>query len=514
MLGSISIAVNSITGPAMVNLPATFLKSGIVPTIATLVFVGALCSWSSLHLANAISKMGDSPNHRYGNRNFQQEIEFSQAFQRTFRQHQRTWYWMTQFLFWGCITCLNISAIVDTAQVVDTFVGHHGYYGTGALVLHFYPKHNINNSSSSSLLGGVAEWVYWDASVCTADELLDGECLPFAEWEHVPDIALITVGKVLVTLVFLPLALMDLKENVAWQVLAFLILLVTSVQFVVQFAALGGTVRPTTTTPLTWWGHDWDDLLGVVLFNFPLVLAIPAWLYEREPHVDVATVVQCSTALSVVLYTVLGWMGARALPHVSENMVESMLSGCWGTTLQLGATLFTFAIVGLNIPLFSVLMRLNLMGGTVFDDDNNNNDNTRPAVAIHCSRTLANVAAVGIPFTVAWLLHGGEAVTKLLSYGGVFFTSLVAFILPLVLALQVAKQSGQDNFAARGSIDMVSGGALWWTKKRRSSKTTTTKEDDDADDAMKHWEIASLRILLTVTILSVVAAILGNALDS
>ena len=505
MLGSISIAVNSITGPAMLNLPATFLKSGIIPTIATLFFVGAVCSWSSLHLANAISKMGDhkSIHGSHSNRNFEQEIEFSQAFQRAFPNNKKTWYWMTQFLFWGCITCLNISAIVDTAQVVDTFVGHHGYYGTGAVVIHFHPDRSSHNNTPDDGVAAVVEWVHWDASVCTADELLDGLCLPFAEWEHVPDIALISLGKVVVTLVFLPLALLDLKENVAWQVLAFLILLVTSTQFVVQFAALSSTNSATTATTLSWWGYDWDDLLGVVLFNFPLVLAIPAWLYEREPHVDVATVVHCSTALSVVLYTVLGWMGARALPHVSENMVESMLSGYWGTMLQLGATLFTFAIVGLNIPLFSVLMRLNLMGGTVFDDDD---DDNHTAVPVHCSRTLANVAAVGIPFTVAWLLHGGEAVTKLLSYGGVAFTSLVAFILPLVLALQVAKQSGHDNFALRGSIDTMMGGACWCWRSNKS--------DDNAEEVLKQWEIGSLRILLTVAILSVLAAILGNALDS
>ena len=35
------------------------------------------------------------------------------------------------------------------------------------------------------------------------------------------------------------------------------------------------------------WGYDWSDLFGVVLFNFSLVVAVPAWLYEREKHVNV-----------------------------------------------------------------------------------------------------------------------------------------------------------------------------------------------------------------------------------
>jgi hypothetical protein len=56
-LGSISIAVNSLTGPAMLNLPATFQKSGLIPTLATLVFVCVLSALCSLHMANTISKV-------------------------------------------------------------------------------------------------------------------------------------------------------------------------------------------------------------------------------------------------------------------------------------------------------------------------------------------------------------------------------------------------------------------------------------------------------------------------
>jgi hypothetical protein len=69
-LGSMSIAVNSPTGPAVFNLPATFSKSGIIPTIATmvfvcilsatiatLVFVCILLALCCLHMANTISKV-------------------------------------------------------------------------------------------------------------------------------------------------------------------------------------------------------------------------------------------------------------------------------------------------------------------------------------------------------------------------------------------------------------------------------------------------------------------------
>ena len=444
MLGSLSIAVNSLTGPAMLDLPATFCRSGIIPTLATLILVCVLAALCSLHMANSISKVP-------GNHNFQKQVEFSEAFAGFLGP--RRWFLVTQALFWGCITCLNISSMVDTAQVVDTFVGHwwQPYGGTAAV--------HVNVLG----LPPTIQWVRWDYSFCTQQELMDGLCLPFRIGvEGLDGGILVTFGTVLVTVLFLPLALLDLRENAWWQVVAFLILLITSVQFVVQFWQFG--LEPSY---LSWWGTNWDDLLGVVLFNFALVLAVPAWLYEREPHVDVPTVINASSALSVILYIAIGLLGSMAMPNVSENMLESMMSGVFGTWMQIGASIFAFAIVGLGIPLFSVLTRLNLTGSGL------------------CSRRVGNVLAVYFPFGVSWLLNGGTGVRKLLSWGGVLFTSLVAFILPLVLALHVVKE-----FDYEGSVAVYCGRL----KDKRS-------------------ELLSLRVLLSVAVFAIVLAILGNIID-
>lgn len=73
MWGSMAIAVNSLTGPAMLDLPATFQRSGLIPTTIALIFVCILSSLCSLHMANTISKVP-------GNLNFSKEVEFSSAF--------------------------------------------------------------------------------------------------------------------------------------------------------------------------------------------------------------------------------------------------------------------------------------------------------------------------------------------------------------------------------------------------------------------------------------------------
>ena len=429
VLGSLAIAVNSLTGPAMLSLPATFQRSGLIPTTMCIVFVGILCSLCCLHMADTISKV---PN----NFQFKQNVEFSGVFQ-TF--WGRKWFVVTHFIYFCCITCLNISSIVDNSQVVDTILGHSVPDGSWAI--------QFNTTGTY--------WIRWDPESCTDEELFQGICVAFAGVEGV----LMTAGYVLTTLVFLPMALMDLKENSAWQIIGFAVLILVSLQFAAEFI-----VKGLNTDNLSLWGESWDTLVGVVLFNFSLVVAVPAWLCERHQSVHVPTVIHSSNALAILLYMLVGILGALAIPTVAENMLESMMSGAFGTSMQLGASFFAFMIVGLGIPLFSVLTRMNLTGSGL------------------CSERFGNILAVYLPFGVAWLLYQGEAVTELLSWGGVMFTSIVAFILPLLLALHTVLE-----FESKGSIQVYFG---FFTSK---------------------WsQVVSLVVLLVVAVISVVVAVLGN----
>jgi len=67
MLGSFSIAVNSLVGPAILNLPATYQNCGLIPTTGCILLVCFLSIMCSLHMANVISKIP-------GNNNFQKEV--------------------------------------------------------------------------------------------------------------------------------------------------------------------------------------------------------------------------------------------------------------------------------------------------------------------------------------------------------------------------------------------------------------------------------------------------------
>jgi hypothetical protein len=60
------------------------------------------------------------------------------------------------------------------------------------------------------------------------------------------------------------------------QAMGFLVLLVTSLGFIILFLREGVELDSVSL-----WGTEWGSLFGVVLFNFSLVVAVPAWLYEK-----------------------------------------------------------------------------------------------------------------------------------------------------------------------------------------------------------------------------------------
>lgn len=110
--------------------------------------------------------------------------------------------------------------------------------------------------------------IHWDYSGCSEGMLSSGKCVPFFEEEGI----LFTAGYAITLLTFLPMAVMDLKENAFMQSIGFIVLLATSLGFVVLFLSRGIEMNN-----ISLWGTDWGSLFGVVLFNFALVIAVPAW---------------------------------------------------------------------------------------------------------------------------------------------------------------------------------------------------------------------------------------------
>lgn len=344
------------------------------------------------------------------NANFNHCVEFSDPY-RTF--WNRKAYTVTQILFFACATSLNIAAIVDTAEVVDSFLGlHASSYGLRVFQ------------------GDIIAWSH--KGPCNRRQSKLGSCDPFLD-EDVYGDYLLTLGYIVTAAVFVPICLKDLKENSNWQIFGFGVLVTLSMFFCYSFWDSGEIAL----NHVSMMGHEWSNMLGVILFNFALVLAIPAWLHEKKENVSVVSTVLYSTTIATALYIGVGALGALAISHVNVNLLTPMVSGACGHGVQVAASVFAFFIIGLDIPLFSVLTRYNLTHSGL------------------CSTRTANLLVVYIPWGLSWMLYQGNAVSNLLDWSGTLFTSAVAFLLPLYLALRALQQqvaAGDDDCSPRGSV--------------------------------------------------------------
>lgn len=180
-LGSYAIAVNALAGPGILQLPFTYQQAGVIPTTAALLIVGLISALCCMHTANVVSKVP-------GNANFDKVIEFSDPY-RIF--WNRRAYYGTQIVFYLCTLCVNIAAIVDTSEIVDSFLGHSAMGTWG----YAFDK---------------GEWQQWiHQRPCSRTEVKLGECLPF-DGEEYGNIIL-SLGYMITTVVFLPICLLDLK---------------------------------------------------------------------------------------------------------------------------------------------------------------------------------------------------------------------------------------------------------------------------------------------------------------
>ncbi len=253
-LGSMSIAINFLTGPAMLEIPALFQKSGLIPTTLCIFLICASTILGNLHFANAISKLP-------GNYDFDKEVEYSEAFRRYWPNDPR-WFRSTEIIFFLCVTCLTISSLIDSAQVFDLLLVHGGLLGGGTYALRF-----VASSKGFDCL-----YESWNSDFCGSEE----NCRPFSGHEDEGGV-LLSLGYLLNVIFFMPLALMNLQENAVWQIIEFFVLIMTTMIF--SFLFLWNGIE--WEGRLSWWGESWDSLFGVILFNFALVISIPAWLYEK-----------------------------------------------------------------------------------------------------------------------------------------------------------------------------------------------------------------------------------------
>ena len=211
---SFALIANNISGPGMMSLPQVFWTAGIVPTIATIVAVCVASSFTGTHFAEAISRVPL-------NSNYTLNLDYSTAFQLLVGTKFAR---VTEVVFICACMIQCSTGIVQAAQSLDSFLASYLIGSTYALQL--YPSVNLISWTDERCSPGLDD----------TDDLQElVNCVPFFESGSL----VVTLGYLLITVLFLPIGMRNLKETMTVQIISFLFLLVVMITFQIEFVYSG-----------------------------------------------------------------------------------------------------------------------------------------------------------------------------------------------------------------------------------------------------------------------------------
>jgi len=213
----------------------------------------------------------------------------------------------------------NVAAIVATAQSVDSFLASVIFSQTAALQI--LPEVKL---------------ISWSEAGCATAQDIE-HCQPFAQDGPV----IISAGYLLAALLLLPLGLKNLEENIVIQMASCVGFCLLVLEFVISFVMKGIDFNNAE-----WIGDDFSSLIGVVLFNYGFIVAVPAWLAEKKRGVNVNNVIWAASSYSTILYALFAVFGCLAFRSLSSDVLALLGSSEMGATTRMCALIFGLAMIG------------------------------------------------------------------------------------------------------------------------------------------------------------------------
>lgn len=195
-------------------------------------------------------------------------------------------------------------------------------------------------------------------------------------------------------------------------------------------------------------------VLGIILFNFGFVTTVPSWINEKRPHVSTNRALWLSTTLCIIVFFCVGLPGAigfsdvlqgpvtgtcaRQLTDGSYNCPNDLLqvmtshsltpsswqSGAGRFILKASAYLFPIVAVVSSIPIFSIVIKYNMMENGF-------------------SRPISFFWGAVFPWLIGFpLLYMPNFLAQFVNFTSLVFVSFTDFIVPW--ALYVKLQNKRD----------------------------------------------------------------------
>jgi len=428
-IGGLCLLTNNILSSAMVQIPGLFQQSGWALPTAAFVLTAAWSCACALLLARVMTRM-------LGNGRFERRVEFANVLEEIFPR----WLYVASLVaLVATFVASNISNVVVSAQVADDIllvaVGR-----TCAVVLYPPPA------------GGASPFQCVAAGDLGGAQIADS---PFGSAYT------ISAGFALVALVCVPLSYVSIDNNIVYQVVGVGLNALCVFIWAANFTALGlNTANMPAFAPQpgggsgggggggggsggggggSWIAQAYGPLLPTVLFNYGFVATCPSWANEKGPGVSVTRTFAASCVLATFLYLLLGFFGALSPLNFSSSgadvltvLVNSDTPGIWVSS-QVAAYVFPAANLMTSIPIFSVMVRYNLVNGGLM-----------PVWA-------ANAVAVGGPWLLSLVFYSGNQLSELINWSSALFFAFVNLTLPAALFLRQRELDREDAALRAGA---------------------------------------------------------------
>ena len=371
---SIVYTMNNLCGPGMLGLSLVYQQSGWLLTTILILISAVVSGFAATMLCESMALIP-------GNSRFQTRYEFATIVKYYYGPGS---YWICQVVYNFSLTILNIASILVCAQVMDSL-----------LIFLFGASYALE-------LAPVVRWLPTSAQ----------DMLPFEGSDIV-----LSLGYLVTMIILMPMGFFNLDESAAFQLLSWIVMVASLLEFTVQFFLNG--MDPSLTATV---GSDFTNLVGLVIFGFAYVVTVPSWCNEKRDTVSVNRVIWSSTLVSSLLFIAIGLLGAWAYPGLRyANLLTYMAAPGSPIVTQVFVYLFSLFVIGLGIPLFAIYIRLNLYVGGV------------------CNAGWSTFWGAVFPWLFSWLLYDGDGFTRFENWAALIINGLINFVAPFIIFLTAKK---------------------------------------------------------------------------
>eukprot|EP01012_Entosiphon_sulcatum_P058463 TRINITY_DN8252_c0_g1_i1.p1 TRINITY_DN8252_c0_g1~~TRINITY_DN8252_c0_g1_i1.p1 ORF type:complete len:489 (+),score=55.17 TRINITY_DN8252_c0_g1_i1:53-1519(+) len=382
--GGLCLVFNNITGPGMIALAIIYAGGGALPSTLLFALVALVSSTACLFLVEAMTFLP-------GNERFQSRVEFMYL---TSKLLPRKWSLLVMVGFFCSLTISNLSSIVESSQTVDN-----------TLIAIF--RHTC----------ALRIWPFPPGFECVGRD-------PNASIEDSPfgDDMVISLGFLLVLVLCIPLGYWNIDDNIIVQISATTLLVgFIFTSWVVEFFQVISRDGYNPDNAPAVGSSAWQQI-GPIVFNYAFVVTIPSWVNEKKEAVSVHRTLGLAMPAALLAFVGVGWLAALAFPvptntDKAPDLLAVLTDPHVSVTARVGSYLFPWAALVSGIPIFSIIIRYNLLELQV------------------CSKRVANLLAVVCPWVLALLISRSDLVNVAVSIGGLYTTIPLNFILPCVLYL-------------------------------------------------------------------------------